>query len=398
MQGMKRILIGISGGIAAYKIPQLIRLLRKNGAETKVVLTPNSADLVGEEALRTVSGNPVYREGSTNYDMDHIRLAEWADIFLISPATANTIAKMAHGIGDNLLTTLALSIRESQTVVVPAMNTVMWENRATQENLATLQRRGVTVLPVGHGMLACDIIGAGRMIEVEEIASYVLSKGKLLSPILKGKKVLISSGPTEEPIDPVRVITNKSSGKMGVSLARQALLMGAEVTLVTGPTQEIIPSGAKCINVRTADEMQAAMNEQFKTAHICIMAAAVSDYRVANYSESKLPRNEQGNMVLELVPNPDILAGLGKDKGTSFLVGFALESGDNEKRALEKMARKNCDMIVFNRADKALGLDSTYITILGSDGSRTVLENIDKMSAAAGILEEVARRTGVTHA
>jgi phosphopantothenoylcysteine decarboxylase / phosphopantothenate---cysteine ligase len=388
-----RIVIGITGGIAAYKVPQLIRLLKNKGVETKVVLTPNSYGLVGEVALRTVSGNPVYRDDTTIYDMDHIRLAEWADKLLICPATANTIAKIAHGIADNVLTSLALSVRESQIIIAPAMNTVMWESKATQENIATLKKRGVTVLPVGFGKLACDTTGAGRMLDLEDIVSYVLSDSKS-SPLFSGKKILISSGPTEEPIDPVRVITNRSSGKMGAALAREALIMGAEVTVVSGPTQEKFPSSVKVIDVKTAQQMQDAMNQCFEKADICIMAAAVSDYRVAHYSESKLTRNEQGALILELLPNPDILAGLGKIKGSRFLVGFALESGYDESRAIEKMEKKGCDIIVFNRADNALGLDSTQITILGSNGYREVLATTNKSNAARKILEQIASLAG----
>lgn len=390
---INRIVIGITGGIAAYKIPQLIRLLKTKGVETKVVLTPNSSNLVGEDALRAVSGYPVYRDNVDNYDMDHIRLADWADKLLICPATANTIAKIAQGIGDNLLTTLALSLKESQIIIAPAMNTVMWESKATQANIETIRKRGITVLPVGYGKLACDVTGAGRMLEPEEIVSYVMASSKS-NGLLMGKKVLISSGPTEEPIDPVRVITNRSSGKMGVALAREALIMGADVTVVSGPSNEPFPSSVHVKKITSASEMQAAMLEYFTGADICIMAAAVSDYRVAHYSETKLQRNESGTLTIELVPNQDILASLGKVKEQRVLVGFALESGDDEARAMEKMERKGCDLIVFNRVDMSLGLDSTKITILGKHGFRSVIETSDKSHAAQCILECVASRTG----
>jgi phosphopantothenoylcysteine decarboxylase/phosphopantothenate--cysteine ligase len=393
MSEINRIVIGITGGIAAYKIPQLIRLFKSKGVETKVVLTPNSSNLVGEEALRTLSGYTVYNDNVVNYDMDHIRLADWADKLLISPATANTIAKIAQGIADNLLTTLALSLNESQIIIAPAMNTVMWESKATQANIETIRSRGITVLPVGYGKLACDVTGAGRMLEPEEIVSYVISSSKS-NGLLKGKKVLISSGPTEEPIDPVRVITNRSSGKMGVALAREALIMGADVTVVSGPSNEPFPSSVHVKKVTSASEMQVAMQEYFTGADICIMAAAVSDYRVARYSETKLPRNELGTLTIELVPNQDILANLGKVKDQRILVGFALESGDDESRAMEKMERKGCDLIVFNRADMSLGLDSTKITILGKHGFRSVVETSDKSHAAQCILQCVVSRIG----
>jgi phosphopantothenoylcysteine decarboxylase/phosphopantothenate--cysteine ligase len=393
MGNINRIVIGISGGIAAYKIPQLIRLLKVNGVETKTVLTPSALPLVGEDALRTVSANQVYRDGVVNYDMDHIRLAEWGQKLLVCPATANTIAKIAHGIADNLLTTLALSFKESQIIVAPAMNTVMWESKATQENISTLKRRGITVLPVGFGKLACDVTGAGRMLEPEEVVSYVLASSKS-DDTLKGKRILISSGPTEEPIDPVRVITNKSSGKMGVALAREALIKGAAVTVVSGPTKAVFPSSVCVRNVTTAQQMHDVLHEEFANADVCIMAAAVSDYRVVNYSESKIKRNESGTVTLELCPNPDIAATLGAIKGKRILVGFALESSDDESVALVKMNKKGCDFIVFNRADKALGLDSTSIVILGSNGFRKAIDCADKSVAAQAVLECVVSQPG----
>lgn len=323
MQGTYRILIGITGGIAAYKVPHLIRLLKKKGAEVKVVITKGARGLVGEETLRTVSGNPLYNDELSLYDMDHIRLSEWADLFLIRPSTANTIAKIAHGIADNLLSTLALSIPETKLMLSPAMNTVMWENQATRNNIQILKDRGISVLPVGCGELACGVCGEGRMIEPEQIAEAAISFLSK-SDILKGKKVLISSGPTEEPLDPVRVITNRSSGKMGAALARQAMHMGADVTVVSGRACHSLPSGVKVIDVVTAEQMLSALCEHFKTADICIMAAAVSDYRPVNYSSDKIQRSENGNITIELTSNPDILAGLEGLRETGFWWVFRL--------------------------------------------------------------------------
>lgn len=391
MKSSYRILIGISGGIAAYKIPLLIRILKKQGAETKVVLTNSAHGLVGETALQTLSGNPVYTDNGSFYDMDHIRLSEWADLYLISPATANSIAKIAHGIADNLLTSLALSIKESRIMIAPAMNNVMWENGATRNNLKILSERGINVLPVENGELACGTNGPGRMLEPENIAQHV-SLFFRKSTLLKNKKILISSGPTEEAIDPVRVITNRSTGKMGSALAQEALLMGASVTFVSGPAIVPPPSGVKLISVRSAEQMQAALTEHIEGADICIMAAAVSDYRPVNFSEKKIVRNEQGKLVLELIPNPDILAGLSKVKGKRFIAGFSLESEDSEDRAIAKMNKKNCDMIIFNRADRALGLDTTSAVILGRDGFREEIGVMDKCAAARIILERIAQR------
>ena len=456
MEGVYRVLVGVTGGIAAYKIPLLVRLLRKNGCEVKVALTNAAKTLVGVDALRTLSGSPVYLDagGGAEYDMAHIRLSEWADVFLICPATANTIAKIRAGIADNLLSTLALSIPEEKIIVAPAMNSVMWANCATQANINTLAARGITVLPVGSGELACGVCGPGRMLGIDEIGRHVLSRfglkplknnklagdganscsktsssdtlsgGKSLSgnelagddahscsktpdvsnesanllsdnelAYLKGKTVLISSGPTEEPIDPVRVITNRSSGKMGAALAKAALSAGARVVVVSGPAAEPLPDGAEVVPVRTAAEMEREMVDRFKAADICVMAAAVSDYRPLNYSEAKIHRSDNENIVIELTPNPDILAGLGAAKSEKqFLVGFALESGKGIKyikRAKEKMKQKMCDMIVFNSADTALGGEHTTIKIICANGSIGYYHAMDKDKAARIIFNEI---------
>jgi len=401
MDGSRRVLLGVTGGIAAYKIPSLIRLLRKNGCEVKTVLTAAARPLVGAEALRVVSGNPVYTDDKSapaHYDMDHIRLSEWTDVFLICPATANTIAKMAAGIADNLLTTLTLSIPEKKIIVAPAMNCVMWANNATQANIGALSSRGVTVLPVGEGELACGVRGPGRMLGFEEIVKRVsgLLDGSngidaANASTLKGKSVLISSGPTEEPIDPVRVITNKSSGKMGAALAKTALSMGARVTVVSGPAAEPLPSGAEVVRVKTAAEMSAAMGERFASSDICVMAAAVSDYRPVNPSDAKIHRSEKGNITLELTPTPDILADLGAAKTSSqILVGFSLESGDDIDRAETKMHKKGCDIMVFNKTDTALGGNDTVMTLLFADGGRESFPSMSKAAAAGLILGKAA--------
>jgi len=362
------------------------------------VLTSAAKPLVGIEALRTLSGGPVYLDGvEHDYDMGHIRLSEWADLFLICPATANTIAKVACGIADNLLTSLALSIPEEKIMVAPAMNCVMWANRATQANISTLASRGVTVLPVEDGELACGVSGPGRMLGIDEIAGRVAAfcGGKPLPVddsllVLKGKSVLISSGPTEEPIDPVRVITNRSSGKMGAALAKAALQAGARVAVVSGPASEPLPLGADVVPVRTAAEMEREMAKRFGGADICIMAAAVSDYRPVSPSGVKLHRSEGENVTLELTANPDIAAGLGASKTGQFLVGFSLESSDDVGRAAEKMARKGCDMMILNKVDAALGGDSTCFTVLFRDGRIVGFPVMDKAEAARIIIANIA--------
>jgi phosphopantothenoylcysteine decarboxylase/phosphopantothenate--cysteine ligase len=389
---MPRILVGITGGIAAYKIPHLVRLLRKNGADVKTVCTPGALRFVGDEALRAVSGHPCYRDNAATGDIEHIRLSEWADLFMICPATANTIAKIAHGIADNLLTTLALSVRPAKIAVVPAMNTAMWENRATRENVAELKKRGVTVLPVGEGELACGASGAGRMLDIEKIADYIFSRAPASGGVLKGKRVLISSGPTEEPLDPVRMITNRSSGKMGAALAGAALAEGARVTVVSGPARVALPPLARIIKVRTAAEMRTAMLKIFPAADICIMAAAVSDFRPARPRRSKLRRAAHAKSVLELKATPDILAALGKRKGRKFLVGFALETGGGRTSAVRKMTGKQCDMMVLNRAGESLERDSTKITIFEAGGVIESFPVMAKTRAAALIIRRIAAR------
>jgi phosphopantothenoylcysteine decarboxylase/phosphopantothenate--cysteine ligase len=391
-----RIVIGITGGIAAYKIPHLIRLLRKRGAMVKVVCTPHALPLVGSETLRTLSDHPVYSDGASVYAMDHISLAQWGQVLLIAPATANTIAKIAHGIGDNLLTTLALAFRASRILIAPAMNSVMWENPATQENLSLLSKRGIRILPVETGELACGDEGAGRMIEPDVLAGEVeryLREGRPLS----GKRILISSGPTEEPIDPVRVITNRSSGKMGAALAQAALAMGAEVTVVSGPAVTSLPAGATVVPVRTAAEMERALDERFTDADVCVMAAAVSDYRPHTAASEKLRRDGSTPISLNLVANADILAGLGRKKQRQVLVGFALESSSDSARAAEKMERKNCDLMVYNRVDQALGADTTELTILRRDGTSFTTGKTDKARAAEVLFGQIAVLLGRHH-
>jgi len=385
-----RIVLGITGGIAAYKTPHLIRLLCKEGAAVKVVLTEHAHPFVGTEALRTVSGFPVYHDTSTDYDIGHIRLTQWADLLVIAPATANTIAKIAHGIADNLLTSTTLAFAPNKTVIVPAMNTVMWQSVATRSNIATLVSRGITVLPVGHGALACGDDGEGRMIDPEAIVAALVERTATGKP-LAGKTVLISSGPTEEPIDPVRVITNRSSGKMGAALAAEALAMGATVTVVSGPAPTPLPQGAKVLSVRTAAEMSAALHDNFTTADICIMAAAVSDYRPTTVAPDKIHRDTTGTLTIECTPNSDIIASLGSRKKKQVLVGFALESSDNEIRARDKMVRKKCDLMVFNLVNTSLGTDDTAITIYSTNDAPRKSGSVSKPAAARLILESAAR-------
>jgi phosphopantothenoylcysteine decarboxylase/phosphopantothenate--cysteine ligase len=350
---------------------------------------------VSDLTLRTISGHPVYLDGPMrDTDMDHIALSKWANFFLLCPATANTIAKIAHGIADNLLTTLALSF-EKRLIIAPAMNTAMWQNQATRENIDLLVHRGTYVLPVGDGDLACGDEGPGRLMELETIFDFVSS---LNTPkLLAHKKVLISSGPTWEPIDPVRGITNRSSGKMGAALARGAWLSGAQVTVVSGPASAPLPAAVKVIRVRTALEMLDVMEREFESADLCIMAAAVADFRPKEPSNDKKRRDLDASWNIELVPNPDIAELLGKKKKEQLLVGFSLETDDDDTRPLEKMKKKNCDMMVVNRVDTALEGDSSIARILYPDKPADHCGHQSKREIAWFILERAAAKMGLSH-
>lgn len=391
MSAAMRLVLGISGGIAAYKMPHLIRLLRRRSVEVKVVLTAAAEPLVGVEALRVVSENPLYADSlAAVHDMDHIRLAQWADYLFICPATANTIAKIAHGIADNLLTTLSLCF-ERRLCIAPAMNTAMWENQATRNNVELLRSRGVDICPVDSGDLACGTSGAGRLPELEFLADHVCSLG--VSRILAGKEVLIASGPTLEPLDPVRVITNRSSGRMGNALARAARDMGATVTMINGPAPLAPPPGVSVVPVTTAVRMHDELHSRFDSSHICIMAAAVSDYRPRHYSPSKIHRSE--GLTLELVPNNDIAASLGARKAGQILVCFALEHEQGLERAQRKLEDKNADLVVLNYVSSSLEQETAGVTLIGRSAEPEELPVGSKDAVARSILERAAELLGV---
>jgi phosphopantothenoylcysteine decarboxylase/phosphopantothenate--cysteine ligase len=400
---VQRIILGITGGIAAYKMPRLIRLLRKDGIDVTAVLTPNARGLVGEETLRVVSKHPVYcddRPAEGSLDMAHIELAKWAHLLLVCPASANTIAKLSHGIADNLLTTLALSFEGRRLIVAPAMNTKMWKNRATQDNVAALRSRGDKVLPVDNGELACGDEGEGRLLPLEAIAESVRSA--FLPRLLSGRMVLISSGPTVEPVDAVRVITNRSSGKMGASLAAAALAFGAEVCVVTGPARFPLPAGCRVVHVNTALEMKAALEAEFDKCDICIMAAAVSDFRPKKIIPGKKHRDDAAAAAawsIECVANPDIAAELGAKKKKQFLVGFSLDADADADVTLarKKMIAKNCDMMIVNRVETSLETDTTSVRILYRNAKDGTVAECGKREAAQAIIRSIAQHRGKRH-
>lgn len=384
---IKNVLLGISGGIAAYKNPQLVRTLTKQGYSVKCVITKAAEEMVGVSALRTLTGSPVYQDIQDEYDMGHIRLEEWADIFIVAPATANTIAKMAHGIGDNLLSTLSLSL-SCPKIIAPAMNVNMWKNSATVSNVDTLVSRGITVLPVGFGELACGVIDEGRMLEPEDIANYIPLHS--LRQSLKSKRVLIVSGPTEEALDPVRVLTNRSSGRMGSALTRAALVLGAEVTVISGPSAVPVPDGAIIHYVKSTMDILNTSKALFENNDIIIMVAAISDYRPKEISSNKISSNKGDGIELSLISNPDVASILGELKrDNQTLITFALESSSDKTKAIQKMKNKNSDISVYNKVDESLGKEKSTITIFRKDGKSLVVNNEIKEICAVKIFEMI---------
>ena len=376
----KHILVGISGGIAAYKIPELIRTLKKQGAEVRVTATKSALQFVTELTLQTVSGARVYSDvfaAINEHSTEHISLPEWADMMLVAPATANVIGKMADGIADDALTTTFCSCAARKPIVIaPAMNDKMWECPATQKAIEELKSwANVTVVEPAVGELACGTSGKGRMPEVEVLSEQV--KAALTEKTLAGKRVLITAGPTVEKIDPVRYISNFSTGKMGYALARACLRRGAEVTLVSGPTQQKIEGydGLRMVDVESAQQMYEAVKEAFAKVDMAILCAAVADYTPKEVADRKIKRqSESENLCLELKANPDIAAWLGKQKKAGqVLVGFALETDHEEANAQKKLQSKGLDWIVLNSLqDKGAGFgtDTNKVSLYSADGTK----------------------------
>ena len=389
----KNFLIGVTGGIAAYKVVEVASLLKKSGANVKIIMTKHATEFVSPRTFQEITNNAVSVEmfGDTaNFiHVEHISLAEWADFMLIAPATANFLAKMAHGIADDLLTTTILAF-DKKILVCPAMNTKMYENPATQANLAVLKARGVEILEPNAGILACGTVGKGRLPEPEEIFAEI---GKFFTSeqILAGKKVLVTAGGTIEPIDPVRYIGNRSSGRMGFEIAKSAVKAGAEVVLVAGNSVLEPPSGLKkFFKVESALEMRKTVLNEFETVDAVIMSAAVADYRVKTVSEQKIKKSDE-NLTLELVKNPDILRELGSIKKNQVLIGFAAETQNILEYARKKLVEKNLEFIVANdvTAEGAgFSVPTNIATIIWRGGE---VETFDKMSKA-DLAEKIIRR------
>jgi phosphopantothenoylcysteine decarboxylase/phosphopantothenate--cysteine ligase len=387
----KKIVLGITGGIAAYKAAELTRALVKEGAQVRVIMTKNATAFISPLTLQTLSNNIVYTEmylPSEQYDMAHIALAEFADAFVIAPATANIIGKIASGIADDLLSTTIMAAVKP-TLICPAMNDKMLANPIVQENINKLKNYKYVIMKSGVGELACKTKGAGRLPEIPEIVEEI---ERLLTPQnLAGQRILITAGPTEEPLDPVRFITNLSSGKMGYALARVARRRGAQVTLITGPTNLSLPSVENVINVRTAQEMYKAVIDNYKKSTVIIKAAAVADYRPKVFVREKMKKDDKPRSI-ELEINPDIIAEIGQNKKNIILVGFAMETKDLLANAREKLKKKNMDLIVANSLrEEGAGFqtDTNKITILDREGGVQSLPVMTKIEAAEKILERV---------
>ena len=394
---MKNILVGVTGGIAAYKSAGIVSLLKKKGYNVKVVMTENATKIIGPLTLETLSRNRIYVDmwdSNPHYEVEHISLADWADVVLIAPATYNIIGKVANGIADDMLTTVisAVSVRKPVFFAL-AMNVNMYENPILKENINKLKSFGYRFIDAEEGLLACNYSAKGRMSEpeniVDEIERYsIFSKIENFNTALKSKKILITSGRTKENIDPVRYLSNNSSGKMGYSLAQAAVDLGAEVTLISGPTNLKVPNGLeKFIFVESALEMYEKVDEYFKNTDIFITCAAVADYRPKEYKNEKIKKSDS-DFVIELVRNTDILLEMSKKKEKQLLVGFAAETNDIKENALKKLEKKNLDIIVANNAS-VMGSDENMIEIIKKDRTSVEISQKSKIELAYDILNEV---------
>lgn len=391
----KRILLGVTGGIAAYKAAELTRLLVKAGADVRVAMTEAATRFVGTATMQALSGQPVWTDlwdARVNDAMGHIELSRDRELILVAPASADFMAKLAHGFADDLLSTLCVA-RRCPLMVAPAMNVEMWQNAATARNAETLRADGVMLVGPASGGQACGELGMGRMTEPAEILAdvqFFFQTGR--QGRLQGRRVLVTAGPTEEPVDPVRVLTNSSSGKMGYAVARAACEAGAEVTLISGPVSLPTPPGVARVDVRTALEMFEAVKKDAKSVDVFISVAAVADYRVKNPSAQKI-KKANGHLSLELEENPDILAWVAALPKPPFCVGFAAESENLAQNARAKLAKKKLPLIAGNLAQEALGRDESVITLFDAHGEHP-LGRGPKLELARKLVEHVAGMIG----
>jgi len=390
----KKVLLGISGGIAAYKTPNLVRCLNKKGADVKVVMTDSAKDFVTPLSLSTVSKNPVHSSFKSDDENgvwnNHVELGLWADFMLICPATANTMFKMANGNCDNLLLGVYLSCK-SETFFAPAMDLDMYKHQSTKESINKLISFGNILIPPAHGELASGLSGEGRLPEPHEIVDFIEKHYSKNLPLV-GKKVLISAGPTIEELDPVRFISNHSSGKMGYSLAEKALSLGAEVKLISGPTNQSISSkNIKIVHIKTGKELHEAILNDYNNSDIVIMAAAVSDYKPIEFSEKKI-KKDNNELNIKFEKTTDILFELGQNKKNQILVGFALENNNELSHAKNKLEKKNLDLIVLNSLNDegaGFGYDTNKITVVDCSGNVTPYKLKKKNEVADDVFKHI---------
>jgi phosphopantothenoylcysteine decarboxylase/phosphopantothenate--cysteine ligase len=396
----RRILVAVTGGIAAYKVPELIRILRRAGASVRCAMTPAAREFVAPLVLQTLTGHSVRTDlfdASQEGEIDHISLADWAELVILAPATANTLAKLSCGLADDLVSAVLLATR-APVLVAPAMNVNMWEHPATRRNIEVLRQRGVRTIGPEVGELACGWEGAGRMSQPEAVAA----EAELLlgSRDLEGEVVLVSAGGTREPIDNVRYLGNRSSGKMGFAVAGEAARRGASVVLVAGPTPLATPPRVRRIDVLTALELRDAMFAEFDRATITVMAAAVADFRAAQRRELKIKKEDladDSGLTLELIRNPDILAELCQRKGNRVVIGFAAESHDLVASARRKIARKGCDLLVANNISSETSgfeVDDNAVVFVWPDGQIEELPSLPKREVASQLFDRVAKSRG----
>ena len=393
----KNILLGVTGGIAAYKIANLASMLKKQGANVKVIMTENACQFITPMTFETLTAQKVYTDTfdrNFEFKVDHIELGKWADVFLIAPATANVIGKLANGIADDMLTTTTLAMR-CPILVSPAMNTAMFENKVVKHNIMKLRTYGMDIIMPASGHLACGDTGAGKMPEPEMLLEYI-KRGVYKKKDLVGKKVCVSAGPTREAIDPVRYISNNSTGKMGVEIAKMAAYRGAKVSLIVGPSNVFVPDFINRIDIKSAEDMYEEIMKISDSQDIIIKAAAVADYTPANYSDEKIKKKD-GDLSIELSRTKDILKELGERKENNpkkqFICGFSMETENMEENSKNKLAKKNADMIVANnvKVDGAgFGTDTNVVTIFTKD-NEIRLDKLSKTEVAEKIFDEIVR-------
>lgn len=392
----KKIVLGVTGGIAVYKAVDLVSRLRKQGAEVRVIMTAHAQEFVTPLTFKEISGNQVavsMWNSNQEFNVEHIALANWADLFLIAPATANILAKMAHGLADDLLSTTLLATKVP-VIACPAMNTGMYENPVTQENIEKLKSRGIIIMPPAVGHLACGTSGLGRLPEPQNIVDFIIMFLAKREGDLRGLKVLVTAAGTREPIDPVRYVGNRSSGKMGYAVAQMAAERGADVLLISAPSALKVPANVQIVQVETTCQMLEACLKAYENVDIVIKAAAVADYHPRDVAAQKIKKKTDDALIVVMDKNPDILKILGEKKTHQVLVGFAAETQNLLANAKEKIVKKNLDMIVANdvtAAGAGFNTDTNIVKFLFASGEVRSLEKMPKTEVANCILDEVLR-------